>query len=48
MLNVHTLVVLYTQTMLLHQKNAVTTSKSVIAISCYHIKIRMSVIGHLS
>ena len=25
--------------MLLHQKNAVTTSKPVIAIACYHIKI---------
>lgn len=33
------LIVLYTWTMLLHQKNAVTTSKPVYRISCYHIKM---------
>lgn len=48
MLNAHTLVILYTLTMLLHQKNAVTTSKLALVRSCYHIKIRMSAIGHLS
>ena len=33
------LIILYTWTMLLHQKNAVTTSKPVYRISCYHIKM---------
>ena len=33
------LIILYTWTMLLHRKNAVTTSKPVYRISCYHIKM---------
>ena len=33
------LIILYTLTMLLHQKNAVTTSKPVYLFFCYHIKI---------
>jgi len=32
------LIILYTWTMLLHQKNAVTTSKPVYRFFCYHIK----------
>ena len=33
------LIILYTLTILLHQKNAVTTSKPVYLFFCYHIKI---------
>lgn len=41
------LIILYTLTMLLHQKNAVTTSKLAYLISCYHIKTCYPVIGSM-